>query len=82
MASKTKYDLLVSAEAAAVKSMNATDNLQVQTLKLAEFAGSGFGEADYDDWESYFNYARKQYSDAAKLQLKSATAAAATAKAS
>ena len=53
---KTKLsELVVSAQAAAQKAFTANDTLAQQSLKLEEFAASGFDRADYPTWENAFN---------------------------
>ena len=51
----TLADLVVSAQAAAQKAFTANDTLAQQSLKLEEFAVSGFDRADYPTWENAFN---------------------------
>ena len=51
----TLADLVVSAQAAAQKAFTANDTLAQQSLKLEEFAASGFDRADYPTWENAFN---------------------------
>ena len=48
-------DLVVSAQAAAQKAFTANDTLAQQSLKLEEFAASGFDRADFPTWENVFN---------------------------
>ena len=48
-------DLVVSAQAAAQKAFTANDTLAQQSLKLEEFAASGFDRADFPTWENAFN---------------------------
>jgi hypothetical protein len=48
-------ELVVSAQAAAQKAFTANDTLAQQSLKLEEFAASGFDRADYPTWENAFN---------------------------
>ena len=48
-------ELVVSAQAAAQKAFTANDTLAQQSLKLEEFAVSGFDRADYPTWENAFS---------------------------
>ena len=48
-------DLVVSAQAAALKAFQANDKLAAQTVKLEEFGISGLGREDFDTWEYAFN---------------------------
>jgi FlaG/FlaF family flagellin (archaellin) len=48
-------DLLVSAQAAALKACAASDVLSQQTIKLEEFATANLDRADYPTWETAFN---------------------------
>ena len=48
-------DLVVSAQSAAQKAFTANDTLARQSLKLEEFAASGFDRADFPTWENAFN---------------------------
>jgi len=53
--SVTLADLIISAQAAALKAFTAQDVLAQQSLKLEEFAATGFDRADYPTWENSFN---------------------------
>lgn len=48
-------DLVVSAQSAALKAFAAKDTLAQQSIKLEEFAASGFDRGDYPTWENAFN---------------------------
>ena len=50
----TQADIILSAQAAALKAHPLKNELQVQTLKLEEFALTGFTEEDYAMWENAF----------------------------
>jgi hypothetical protein len=55
MQTTTLADLVVSAQAAALKARDAKDQLALQSIKLEEFAASGFDRADFPTWENSFN---------------------------
>jgi len=85
---KMKYTTLaaivVSAQAAAQKAFAAADALAQQSIKLEEFAATGFDRADYPTWENSFNSQVEmlaafstQDSPATKAAKKAAAAAAA-----
>ena len=48
-------DLVLSAQAAALKAATAKDQLAQQSIKLEEFAASGFDRLDFPMWENAFN---------------------------
>jgi len=48
-------DLVISAQAAALKAATAKDQLAQQSIKLEEFAASGFDRLDFPNWENLFN---------------------------
>ena len=51
----TLADIVISARAAATKALAAKDPLALASLKLEEFAASGFDRADFLTWEQSFN---------------------------
>ena len=55
MKNATLAEIVVSAQAAAQKAFAAADSLAQQSIKLEEFAASGFDRADYPTWENSFN---------------------------
>jgi len=55
MKNATLADIVISAQASAIKAKAATDSLGQQSIKLEEFAATGFDRADYPTWENSFN---------------------------
>ena len=55
MKKTTLADIVVSAQAAAQKAFAGQDVLAQQSVKLEEFAATGFDRADYPMWENSFN---------------------------
>jgi hypothetical protein len=55
MKNATLADIVVSAQAAAQKAFAGEDVLAQQSIKLEEFAATGFDRADYPTWENSFN---------------------------
>lgn len=51
----TLADLVLSAQAAAVKAIAAADTFAQHTIKLEEFSASTFDRADFPTWENAFN---------------------------
>jgi len=51
----TLADLVLSAQAAANKAVSAPDQLARESIRLEEFAASGFDRADYLTWLNAFN---------------------------
>lgn len=54
MKTATLADIVISAQAAAQKAFAATDALAQQSIKLEEFAQSGFERTDFATWENSF----------------------------
>ncbi len=53
--SVTLADLVINARNAGQKAFTAEDILAQQSIKLEEFAASGFDRADFPTWETSFN---------------------------
>jgi hypothetical protein len=68
-------ELVVSAQAAAQKAFTANDTLAQQSLKLEEFAASGFDRADYPTWENAFNAQLEMLQNFSKQDSPATTAA-------
>ena len=51
----TLADLVINARNAGQKAFAADDILAQQSIKLEEFAASGFDRADFPTWENSFN---------------------------
>ena len=80
----TLADIIVSAQASALKAFQQEDPLAVQTTKLEEFSTTGLGREDFGPWEQAFNAAldtlghmSKQAAPSVVAAQKAATAAAA-----
>jgi len=55
MKNTTLADLVINARNAGQKAFATQDTLAQQSLKLEEFAASGFDRADFPTWENAFN---------------------------
>ena len=71
----TLADLVISAQAAANKAATAKDQLAQESVRLEEFAASGFDRVDYPTWLNAFN-AQLQMHEAFNTQDSPATKAA------
>ena len=79
----TLADIVIHARNAGQKAFGAEDILAQQSIKLEEFAASGFDRADFPTWENSFNAEvemltvfSKQDSPATQAAKKAAVAAA------
>ena len=75
MKTTTLKDLVVSAQAAALKAFAAADNLAQQTVKLEEFGIANFDRADFPTWENAFNVQIEMLSNFAKQDSPATSAA-------
>ena len=55
MKTATLADIVISAQAAAVKALAAADSLAQQSVKLEEFSLSGFDRLDFPNWENAYH---------------------------
>ena len=75
MPKTTLADILISAQATGQKVFKAPDLLAAESIKLEDFAATGFDRADYPTWEHSVNAQAADLANFAK-QPSPATAAA------
>ena len=71
----TLAQLILSAQAAAQKTLAAPDMLAQQSIKLEEFAMANFDRSDFSTWENAFNAQLEMLQNFSKQDSPATTAA-------